>query len=165
MLMLTATQLRGLAFLDVDAHRDAVALLRRHRHDHLRAVAAARDVLPLDFLLRPVQRRPVEDPGVGQADFLQCLLQRVGVELLVARDVDPADGRPFLDDHDEDAVLHFEPYVAKKAGREQRLDRLCRLGVVDALADLDGQVREHGARLGALDALDPDVLHDEGFDR
>ena len=126
----------------------------------------ARDVLPLDLLLGAVERRAVEDARLGEADLLQRLLQRFGVEFLVADDVDLADRRALLDDDDEDAVvLHLEPHVAKKTRREQRLHRLRRFLVVEALADLDGQVRKHRPRLGALHAFDADVLDDERLDR
>ncbi len=133
---------------------------------HLRRVVPAGNVLSLDLLLGAVERRAVEDARLGEADLLQRLLQRFGVEFLVADDVDLADRRALLDDDDEDAVVfHLEPHVAKETGREQRLHRLRRLLVVETLADLDGQVREHRARLGALDALDADVLDDERLDR
>ena len=43
----------------------------------------------------------------------------------------------------------------------QAIHAAVKLGVVDALADLDRQVAEHGAGLGALGALDADVLDHE----
>src|SRR6266545_700526 len=160
-----ARDLRGFAFVDVEVDRDAVALLRRDRRRHLRRVLAARDVLALHLLLGALERGAVEDARLGEADVLQRLLQRVGVELLVAGDIDAADRRALLHDDDEHVTLALEPHVAEEAGREQRLHRLRRLLVVDALADFHRQVAEHRARLGALHAFDADVAHDERLER
>lgn len=86
--------------LDDEADGDPVALLRRRRHRDLGPVAAARDVLALHSLLGTVERGPVEDPRLGEADVLQRFLQRLGVELLVAGELDLADRRPLLHQHD-----------------------------------------------------------------
>ena len=96
---------------------------------------------------------------------LQRLLDRVGVEFLVADERDRADRRPLLHGDDQHVALRLEAHVAEEACRVQRLDRLRRLLVVDALADLDRQVAEDRAGLGALHALDADVLHDERIER
>ena len=80
---------------------------------------------------------------------------------LLPTNVDAADRRALLHRHDQHAVLHFEPDVAEEAGGVERLDRLGRLFVVDALADLDRQIAEDGAGLGSLHAFDTDVAHDE----
>ncbi len=160
-----AGDLRRIALLDREVDRDPVALLRRHRGRHLRRVVAAGDVLALHFLLGAVERAAVEDARFGDADVLQRLLQRVGVEFLVAGNVDPADRRPLLHDDDQHAVLRLEPDVLEESGRVQRLDRLRRLRVVDAVADLHGEIGEHRAGLGALHALDADVLHHERGER
>ena len=92
---------------------------------------------------------------------LQRLLQRVLVEFLGADDVDLADRRTLLHDDDQHVALDVEAHVAKKTGRVQRLDRRRGLLVVDAVADLDRQVAEHRAGVGALHALDADVLDRE----
>ena len=128
-------------------------------------VEAARDVLALQLLLGAVERRAVEDARLGDADVLQRLLDRVGVEFLVADERERADRRPLLHDDDQHVALRLEAHVAEEAGRVQRLDRLRDLLVVDALADLDRQVAEDRAGLGALHAFDADVADDERLER
>ena len=153
--------LRRVALDDVEVDGDAVALLRRHGRRHLRGVPSARDVLSLHLLLGAVQRRAVEDLRLGEADVAQRLLERVGVEFLVAGDVHLADRRPLLDHDDQHAVVDLEPHVAEETCSEQRLHRRRGFRVVDALANLDRQIGEDGTRFGALHALDADVLDDE----
>ena len=76
--------LRGVAFLYGGVEGDSVAFLRRHRCLYLCAIKSARDVLPLQLLLRAVERGTVEDPRFRNADVFQRFLDRVGIELLVA---------------------------------------------------------------------------------
>src|SRR4030095_12427696 len=156
-----AGDLRRVAFDDVDVHRDAVPLLRRNRRGYLCRVLAARDVLTLHFLLGAIECRAVEDLRFGKSDVLQRLLESVGVEFLVARDVDLADRRALLDDDDQHPALYLEPHIAEEARCEQGLHRGGGLRIVDAIADLDRQIGEDGPRLGAVRALDANVLHDE----
>ena len=156
-----ARDLRGIAFDDVDVHRDAVALLRRDGRRHLRRILAFRDVLALHFLLRAVERGTVEYLRFGQADVLQRLLERIGVEFLVARDVDLADRRPLLNEDNQHAAFDLQSHVAKEACREQSLHRGSGFCVVDAIAYLDRKIGEDGARFGPLDALDTNILHHE----
>jgi hypothetical protein len=73
-----------------------------------------------------------------------------------------ATGRPLVDEYHQHVVLDLQAHVAEKAGGEQRAQGLLAFLLVHGLADLDRQVAEHGARLGALQALDADVLDDEG---
>ncbi len=82
--------------------------------------------------------------------------RRTSSELIVGRS---------CDGDDQDVALRLEAHVAEEAGRVQRLDGLRDLLVVDALADLDRQVREDGAGLGALHALDADVADGERVER
>ena len=127
---------------------------------------AARDVLALQFLLGAIERRAVEDARLGDADVLQRLLQRVVVEFLVADECrsELIVGRSCTMTTST-SPCGLEAHVAEEAGRVQRLDRGGGLLVVDALADLDRQVAEDGAGLGALHAFDADVLDDERLER
>jgi hypothetical protein len=92
------------------------------------------------------------------SDVLERLFQRVLVELLGADDVDLADRRPLLHDDHEHTIFRLETHVAKETGGVQRLDRRRRLFIVDAIANLDWKVAEHGSRIGALHAFDADIL-------
>ena len=61
--------------------------------------------------------------------------------------------------------MRLEAHIAKEAGRVERLHRLRNFLVVDALANLDRQIAEDRAGLGALHAFDPNVANDEGLGR
>ena len=76
----------------------------------------------------------------------------------------PRDRRPLFDHHDQHVAFGLEAHVLEEAGRVQRLDRGGALFVIEGIADLDRQVAEYGAGLGALDAFDADVLDDERLD-
>ena len=149
--------LRDIALLHGEVHRDAIAFLRRHRSRDLHRVITAIDVLALEFLFRPIERRAVENTRLDDADILQRLAQRVLVEFLGADDVDLADRRPLLDDDDQHAALDLESHVAEKPGRVQRLYRGGSFFVIDPVADLDRQIVEHGPGIGTLHPFDANV--------
>ena len=133
---------------------------------HVHAVLAARDVLVLQFLLGALEQRAVEDAAFGQADACR----RLSSSCLLSNSLEPAtsiwrDRRP---------LLHRRPPARRRRLRgctslkkpvcEQQPDRCGRLLVRHRVADLDRQVAEDGSGLGALDALDADVLDLEGFE-
>src|SRR3546814_8330702 len=60
-----------------------------------------------------------------------------------------------------DLALAAHGYVLEEAGLVKRADRLPDVGLVDAVAALDRQVGEHGARADALQAVDADVADGE----
>ena len=159
--MLMRAMLARLALHDGEVERHAVALLRRHGGLHARGVLAAGDVLALELLLRAIQRRAVEDARLGDADLPQRLLDRLGVEFLVADERQRADGRALLHGDDEHVALRLDAHVAEESCRVQRLDGLRHLLVVDALADLDRQIGEDRSGFGALHAFHADVAHGE----
>ena len=85
------------------------------------------------------------------------------VEFLGTGNVDLGNGWSLLHDHDQDVAVGFQADVLEEAGRVQGLDRRgCPL-LRDLIADLDRQIREHRAGLGALNALDANVLDLEVF--
>ena len=159
-----AADLGDLAFVHIEHDRDAVAFDRGHGGGDLDAVQAVRQVLALEFLFGAVDRRLVEDLGLGHADFGQRLDQHVFFEFLGAGEVDRRNRRTLFDQHDQHAVFFFEADVLEEAGRVQGLDRAGCLDVVEGFAHAHRQIAEHGACLGTLDAFDPDVLDDERID-
>ena len=68
-----------------------------------------------------------------------------------------------VDDDDHDLVLDLDAHVLEQAGGEQRAQRGGALVVGVGVADAKRQRAEHRARVGALQALDADVLDDEGL--
>lgn len=151
-----------LVHLEVNA--DTVAFERRDGRRDRGRVLAAREVLALEFLLRALEQRAIEDARFGEADLAQALLERVLVELLDPVEGDVGDRCALVHHHHDDVAFGLDANVAEETRGEQRADRIGGLRLGEGLADADRQVVEHGARLGALDALDADVLDHEGIE-
>ena len=132
--------LGDLALLDVEAQRHAVALERRDRGLHHRAVVAAAGVLALQLLFGAVEQRLVVDLRLRDARLLQAVLEVVLGEFLGAVDVDLRDRGALLHEDDEDVAVGLEAHVLVEAGRIERLDRRGGLLVVEGVAHLDRQV-------------------------
>ena len=114
--------------------------------------------MPLQFLLDLFQQRPVEYTTFRQADLLQTVQQFLGVEVLVALDLDTADRSPFAHEDNQHVAVAFQVHVVEKTGLEQRIDGRDAALFVQRLADLDRQVVEHRAGGYALQSLDADIL-------
>ena len=147
----------------VDA--DAIALERRHGGGDGGGVLAARQVLALELLLGALEQRTVEDARLGEADLAQAGLERVLVEFLHADEGDVGDRRAFVHRNHDDVAFGLDAHVAEEAGGEERTDRVRRLLLAEGFTHPHRQIVEDGARLGALDAFDADVLHHEGVER
>ena len=119
---------------------------------------ALREVLALEFLLGALDHRPVEDARLGKAHVAQALLQVIRLERLEPGEFQRCDCRALFQHHHQNLPVDLEANVLEEPGREQRLDRRRRLFVSHGVPHLDRQVGEHGSGLGALDALDPDIL-------
>jgi hypothetical protein len=126
---------------------------------------AAAQYWRFELLLGAVGDRLVERKAVTEAHLAQRLQQHVPLELLHADEIDVGDDRALLDDDDDDPAVDVDAHVLEQAGREQRAQRSCALLVVVGVADPKRERREHGARVRALQALDPDVGNRERFDR
>ena len=148
---------------EVDA--DPVALERGHGGGDGGGVLAARQVLALELLFRALEQGTVEDARLGEADLAQAGLEGVLVEFLDADEGDVGDRRAFVDRDDDHVTFGLDAHVAEESGGEQGADRVCCLLLAEGFAHPDRQIVEDGARLGALDAFDADVLHHEGVER
>jgi hypothetical protein len=143
---------------------DAIALQRRDGRRHLNRVVALRKVLALEFLLRALDHGAVEDARLGEADIAQALLEVFGLEGL-----EPVNSSEAMAGRSSSTTTSTCPSISrrtslKKPVANKRLDRRGRLLVVHGVAHLHRQVGEHGAGLGALDALDADILDLEGIE-
>ena len=157
--------LRHLALVDGEVHRDAVAVERRDRRRDRDAVAPGGEVLALDLLLGLVDQRLVVGATFGDPVVAQRLAHLVGGEFLHPDEVDLRDRRPLRDHHHQDVAFDLHADVGEEPGGEQRADRLRRAFFGHGLADLDREVAEDGSGLDALDAFDADVADDEGLER
>ena len=101
-------------FLDlgVDAHR----------------VLAAREVLVRQEPLDLVERRLVEGLAGRETDVAQRLLEVLGLDVLVAGDLEALDRRPLEHRDDQRAAVAAHLDVAEEAGRVQRAECLARRG-------------------------------------
>ena len=88
----------------------------------------------------------------------------LGVEFLGAGDFDLGDSRPFLYHDHEHVAVRFQPYVLEETGRVERFYRRGDAILVDGVANLDRQIREHRAGFSALNALYADILDLKRFE-
>ena len=96
-----------------------------------------------------------------ESDAAERFEQILGLEGLVAREIDVRDGGALFDHHHEGAAVALDPNVVEEPGREQPLDG--RRGVlrVDLVADGDRKLVEYRAGGDPPQALHPNVLDHE----
>ena len=145
--------------VDLDAH-----LVARHFLDlrvDAHRVLAATEILVGQEAAHFLEHRAVEGLAGREADAAQRLLQVLGLDVLVAGDLEALDRRALV--HHDDERLPVAPHfdVAEEAGPEQRPDRLLDAALVEAVADVDRQVVVDRALGDALQALDADVADGE----
>ena len=145
--------------IEVDAH--PVALEGGHRRLDFGGVPALGEIGLADLLDRSVQDGGVERAADREPHPPERFEQVVGLEGLVAGEVDARDGGTLLDHHHEDAVVALDPHVVEEAGREQALDGLRGVLRVHRVADGDRELVEHRADGDPPKALDADVLDHE----
>ncbi len=149
--------LRATPFLDVevDAHA-VVGQVLDLRIDAHRVLAAA-VVLVGEVLRHFLERRAVEGLARRQPDIAERFLQVLGLDVLVALDLDALERRPFEYGNQQRIAVAADLDVAKETGRVQRPQRLAHPLGVELVADIDRQVVEYRAFGDALQSLDLDV--------
>ena len=149
------------AFIHIDVDGHAIARLRQHFGIDVGIVATLLHVLALQFELHALQGGTLEYLTHGQAGPLQTLEQGLGLDGLVALDIDLADAGS-LHHHDHQHVaVPANADVIKVAGGEEAARRGLQGLLVDQIPDRQRHGREHRAGRDALQALDTDVGHDE----
>ena len=131
--------------LRVDAHR----------------VLAAREILVGEVLLHFIEHRLIEGLAGGETDIAQRALQVLGLDVLVALDLEAFDRRPF--DHSDDQRAAVAPHldIAEEAGRIQGAHRFGDAALIELIADIDRQVVVDRALGDALQAFDADIADRE----
>jgi hypothetical protein len=79
-------------------------------------------------------------------------------KFLHAGEIDAGDAGPLFDGHHQHLIVGFQADILEKAGGIERLDRFRCARRGQCLADLDRQIAEHRAGLGALNAFHPNIL-------
>ena len=153
---------RGLAFLDVDADGHPIAGQLLHLGVDGGAVAALGDVLALKLQTDPLQGRLLEYLALAQALLGEPLQQRIGLDGLVALDLNGLDGGPLDHGHHQHAAVPGHADVVEVAGGEQQANQLADGHFIDPVADVDRQRVEHRARGDPLQPLQADVGDGEG---
>src|SRR5262249_10898241 len=105
--------------------------------------------------------RAVEGAAWREPDVAHRLEEVLGLNVLVARDLEARDGGPFLYDDDERVAVATELHVIEEAGAVHGAKCLLETLLVDAIADVDGQVVVHRALGDALQTDHAQVAHDE----
>jgi len=153
--------LGALALLDVDDDVDLVARQLRDLGIDAHGVFAAAEVLVGEVLLHFIEHRAVEGLAGRKAHVAQALLQVLGLDVLVALELELGDGRP-LDDHDQQGVaVAAQFHVAKEPRRVQRPHGLADALAVEVIADVHGQVVEYRAFGDSLQTFDANVADRE----
>ena len=149
--------LGAFAFLDVDENIDLVARQLGDLGIDAHGILAAAEVLVGEILLHFVEDRAVEGLACGEAHIAQALLQVLGLDVLVALDLELGDGGT-LDHHDQQGVaVAAQFHVAKEAGRVQRTHGFADALAVEVIADVHRQIVEYRAFGDSLQAFDADV--------
>ncbi len=142
MSILTRTRLFGqVLHLGVDRH----------------GVLAAAVVLVGEVLRHLFQCRAVEGLSGRQAHVAQRLLQVLGLDVLVALDLDALERRALEHGDQQGIAVAIQRDIAEESRGVQRPQRLAQPLCVELVADVDRQVIEHRAFGDALQALDLDV--------
>ena len=149
------------AFLDVDVHAYPVVGQVLDLGVDLYRVFAAAVVLVGQVLGDLIERGAVKSLAGREPDVAQRLLQILGLDVLVALDIDALE-RGALGHRDNQRVaIAAQLDVAEKAGGVQRAQCLALARRSQVIADVHRQVVEDRALGDALQALDADVLDDE----
>ena len=89
-----------------------------------RRVLAARAVLVLQERLDVLEHRAIEGLALREADVAQRLAEILGLDVLVALELEALDGRALVDHDDQRVAVAAQLDVAEEAGVVQRAHRL-----------------------------------------
>ena len=97
----------------------------------------------------------------ARPDVAQALLQILGLDVLVALDLELRDRGPLDHHHEQRVAVAAQLDVAEKAGGVQRAHGLADALAVEVVADVDRQIIEYRAFGDALQTFDADVADGE----
>ena len=147
--------------MDVDHHVDLVARQIGDLGVHAHRVLAAAEILIREVLLDLIEHRAVEGLALRQADVAQAFLQILGLDVLVALDLELGDRGPLDHHHEQRVAVAAQFHVAKEAGGVERAHGLADALLIEVITDVDRQIIEYGAFGYSLQPLDPNVADDE----
>ena len=153
--------LGALAFLDVDQDVDFVARQIRDLGIDAHGILAAAEVLIREVLLHFVEDRAIEGLALREADVAQALGEILGLDVLVALDLELRDRRPLHHHHEQRIALAAQLDVAEESGRVQGAHGLADALVIEMVADVHRQIIEYRAFGDALQTLHADVADDK----
>ena len=154
-----------IAFHDVEHDAHAVALQLSHFGCNRHTVFAARHILKLQILNGFFQCAFIEDTRLGKTCKFHIVFELVFGKILDAINLYAGNGRALAHQHDQHTLFDFEADIFEKPRPVQGMDRSLCLFVIHRVADLDRQIAEHRARLGALYAFNAYVLDGKRRDR
>ena len=158
-----ALDLRDAAFRDVESHRHAIALQRRHGALDAHAVASAREIGAPELLLDAVEDGAVEHLPYFEVDLPELLAEHLRGDASVALEIHARDGRTLDERNEQRAALPLQAHILEEPGLKERPNRFRRARSVNRIADLQGKVVEDGPGRDALQPLEPNVLDHEGL--
>ena len=149
------------ALLDVDLDPHAVVGLLLDLGVDGHAVLAAAEILLGEVATQLLEDRAVEGLARGKTQVAQALGELLGLEVLVALQLEALDRGPLLHHHDQRVAIAPQLDVAEEAGGVQRAHGLAQALRAQVVADVDGQVVVDRALRHALQAFDTDVADRE----
>ena len=114
-----------------------------------------------EVLLHFVEHRAVKGLARGEAHVAQGLLQILGLDVLVALDVELRDRGTLHHHHQQDIAVAPQFDVAEEAGGIQCAHGLADALAIEMIADIDRQIIEYRAFGNSLQTLDADVAYRE----
>src|SRR5262249_37316197 len=120
------------------------------------------EVLLVQVLLDEIEHRAIEGFAGGKSHVFQAFLQILGLDLLVAGDLEALDRRTLDDDDDEIGAVTTKLHVAKEVCGVESTYGLPHSLRRDAITDVHGQVVEYRALGDALQSFHANVAHGEG---
>ena len=158
-----ALDLCDAAFRDVESHRHAIALQRRHGALDAHAIASARKIGAPELLLDAIEDGAVEHLPYFEVDLPELLAEHLRGDAPVAFELHARDGRTLDERYEQRAALPLQAHILEEAGLKEGSNRFRSARSVNRIADLQGKVIEDGPGRDALQPLEPNVLDHKGI--
>ncbi len=147
--------------IDIQANRNAVSGQLLGRCLYPGVVAPLGNVRAQNFQFQTFKSRTPEYLAFLKPGASEGIHQHLGFNVLVALNLDIADGGSFTNRQDKHTGIPAGLNVGEKTGPEQRLDRISQLGLVHLLANIDRERGKNSTRRYPLQAFHLNIRNSE----